>query len=363
VRALACLVVLMNCILLRSYASTPAQPQPLASLELSLLLPTGSGEPHWMTVAFASETSIAIGLCPRVETEKCSLSLVRWDTGVLRPFAQTLLYEEGAYLHPVTEGRILTTGLGSRPALYSADLSELLRLPSSIIFISPRGNTVAENAYGNAVSKTERGWKVYRLSAGLELVREGKGSLRSVSDEVVVFQDHDVMRTESLKGIPVGAFSVKPETKCYNNAAILAHDRLYLRVCKGKPIIADFNGRELLKLDRPKGCCDENWSADGRRLLFDYTSRQVSVLRAIGEIAWAATTSGAGEEMDNREKVQVVDTVTGASCFEWRRRFAMGSEAQYGGRSAISPSGEFVAIAADKTLSVYRLPAACETRK
>ena len=76
-------------------------------------------------------------------------------------------------------------------------------------------------------------------------------------------------------------------------------------------------------------------------------------------------TLGAGveDQLDNRQEVQVVDTVTCGLCFDWRRSFAMGSELHFHNTASISPSGEFVAIAAEKTLSIYHLPAVCETRK
>src|SRR5882757_1925697 len=62
-------------------------------------------------------------------------------------------------------------------------------------------------------------------------------------------------------------------------------------------------------------------------------------------------------EDNNREVVQVVDTVTRKSCFDWRRTFPMGGPRRKS--AAISPSGEFVAIKVENTLSIYRLPSEC----
>ena len=59
----------------------------------------------------------------------------------------------------------------------------------------------------------------------------------------------------------------------------------------------------------------------------------------------------------------MAETVTGASCFDWRRSFPMGEELHFFHVASISPSGEFVAIAAEKTLAIYRLPAVCEIQK
>jgi hypothetical protein len=69
------------------------------------------------------------------------------------------------------------------------------------------------------------------------------------------------------------------------------------------------------------------------------------------------------QPFDNRQAVRVVDTVTGASCFDWHRSFPMGTELHFVHVASISPSGEFVAIAAEKTLSIYRLPTVCEAQK
>jgi hypothetical protein len=315
VRALSLLVIWMICIL-GSYASTPPQPQPAATLDLFTLLPPGRGELGWTTIAFVSETSIAIGLCRQSAGDKCSHSLVRWEGGVLRLFAQTPKFSGWVSVHPASDGRILTTWIRSPQVLYSHDLSTSFHLPSFIDVSSQTGRTVATISKG--------GWKIYHLSTTIEPIREGTGSLRSISDEVVVFGN--IMRTETLEGKLLGSFSVKPEEKCYNNTQPLGDNKLYLSDCKSERIV-DFNGTEQLKLRPPKGCCDydNSWSANGSRLLFDYTRRDVSVFRNVGEIALALGTLGAGvgELWNNRQEVRVVDTVTGASCLDWRRSFPM----------------------------------------
>jgi hypothetical protein len=356
VRLFACVVVLMNYIS-SGYASTPANIPDVATLDLASLLPRTHGNLEWTTVAFVSETSIAVGLCAEGKPDKCSLSLVRWEGGVLRPFAQTSVFSVGCSIHPASEGRIFTTRIRSPEVLYSPDLSASLRLPP--LYLSSRsGSTVATITKGH--------WRIYHLGTGPELIREGSGSLRSISDAVVVFQAGTVMRTETLEGKVLGSFSVAPEEKCYNGAEPLSNNRLYLNDCKSERIV-DFNGCEQLKLRPPKGCCDYDvqWSADGKRLLFDYTSRKVTVFRSVGEIALALGTlgAGAGDQFDNRQEVRVVDAVTGGFCFDWRRSFLMGAELHFANVASISPSGEFVAIAAEKTLSIYHLPAVCETQK
>jgi hypothetical protein len=225
-----------------------------------------------------------------------------------------------------------------------------------VFLASPSGNTGA--------GVTKDGWKLYQIGSQMELIREGKGSFRSVSDEVVVFQDGNLMRIETLHGTPLGSFSVKPEMKCYNVAYPLGTNRLYFDDCK-KIRIVDFGGRELSELHPPNGWrAHQFWSRDGKRILFDNFDRKISIVRKSGEALLAIGTLGAGatDEQDNRQEVVVLDTSSGDSCFDWKRSFQEGS-VELPQDAAISPSGEFVAIAAGGTLSVYRLPDVCHRNK
>ena len=100
-------------------------------------------------------------------------------------------------------------------------------------------------------------------------------------------------------------------------------------------------------------------SADGSRRLLDFNDREVPRgQRLLETLRTVATLGMAGPEDVNREVVQVVNTSTRKSCFEFHRSFAMTN-----GRprtAAISPSGDFVVIAAQNTLSVYRLATVCD---
>ena len=137
---------------------------------------------------------------------------------------------------------------------------------------------------------------------------------------------------------------------------------LYLDDCK-KIRVVDFNGKQQTELHPPNGWrAHQSWSGDGKRLLFDNFDRKISIFRNAGETALAVGTLGAGvADGDNREEVMVLDTSTGNSCFDWKRRFPMGTVA-LAQDAAISQSGEFVAIAADGTLRLYRLPQVCAGR-
>jgi hypothetical protein len=89
-------------------ASASPQLQPVASLALSESPAASQVEAAWASVAFTSETSIAVGVCLRdFINQKCSLVLVQWEGGVLQPLAKTLRFDAGVSIHPASEGRIL----------------------------------------------------------------------------------------------------------------------------------------------------------------------------------------------------------------------------------------------------------------
>jgi hypothetical protein len=393
VRVLASLLILMI-FLPGAHASTASVPHPVATLDLLSLLPPGQLDPELTTIAFVSETSIAVRLCAKDKLPRCSLSIIRWEkvgweNGVLRPTAHLQQLNSWAHVAPATDGRVLATcyGLSCNPLLYSPDLSTSLRLPSPLFVVSPSGSTVATITIGGekptpkGFRATHGGWKIYHLAStlgsltpepkALEPIRDGTGSLRSISDEFVVIQDGSTMRTETLDGQLLGSFPVQPDYKCPSQVEPLGDNRLYLSDCKGVRI-ADFNGNPQLKMRPPKGWSYlENrfapnlspWSANGHRILFDYKSREVSSLRNGVSIAFSLASLLEVDLMQccNRQEVRVVDTVTGASCFRWRQSFPMHSNPYVA--PSLSPSGEFLAIAAERTLSIYRLPSICESRK
>jgi hypothetical protein len=332
--------------------AAPQQPRPVATFALSQLLPGGSAASIWGTVAFVSDDSVAVGVCRAPGSTECSLSLIRAKDGVLRPFAETRDLH-GMQLHRFPGGQIVTVPSGEGPAtLYSANLSAGQTL-FPLSHISSSGGILA--------ASTKDGWTLF--DSKLAAIRSGKGSLRSVSDEVVVFQSGVTMRVEATDGKPLGAFPVRSETKCYNTAEIAGDHRLYLDNCKSIRMV-DFSGKIELTLQRPKGYCDQpsqfdRWSADRKRVVFDCSSHKVSFLRGLVDFIHSVSTLGmCCEEWGNREEVRVVDATNGKTCFDWIRPVAMGSE-PFVRTTAISPSGELVAILADGLLAVYRVPAVC----
>lgn len=323
-------------------------PQPIASLALSESPAYTQAQLGWVSVAFTSNTSIALGVCLRTYfAEKCSVILVRWENGLLQPFAQTQEFNSGTLLHAASDGRILGIR-GLSPAVqYSADLSTARELPINLSrFSSPSGKTAAEWARGS--------WKLYRLTDKVELLREGTGNLQSLSDESVLIQDRKVMRVETLDGQRLGSFPMPPVADgYYASTGSLGNNKLYLDDCKSVRVV-DFDGKTISEIHPRKGCSmgDTASSSDGSRILFDYTNRKVNGFRHIIENVQTVTTLGMiGPEDVNHEQVSVFDTASGKACFDWERSFPLTySQVR---SAAISPSGTFVAIVADDRLSMY----------
>lgn len=350
-RVVTSLLMLAGC-LLGDAAGVSRSADPAAQLELSQLLPNRAGSVS-ATLTFISNTSLAVCVCSGYT---CSLSLIRWIDGTLGVVTTT--HDFGPILmnrHRTPGDSVLAIGVTGSTVLYSSDLSSRRAL-QPVSKVSSSGRISAQSVRG--------GWQLYRFDEA-QAIRSGKGSVRSVSDEVVVFQEGNTLHIETIEGSPVGSFRVPPESKCYTQALVLRDDRLYLDDCKAVRLV-DFGGRTTVKFekpkDRPTSSFDFDRSADGSRLLFDSWSRKVSFWRNAGEIAVALATfgMGVGDEEDNREKIRVTDSTSGAVCFERHRRLPLGMASFYY-TAALSPSGEFVAIAADGTLYIYRLPAVCES--
>jgi hypothetical protein len=169
------------------------------------------------------------------------------------------------------------------------------------------------------------------------------------------------MKVERLDGRRLGSFPVSDEVSAFH-AALLGNNKLYLPDCRRTVRVVDFEGKTQLKIHQ-SGLCgqgDTTSSADGRRMMLDFTDHKTFGMQHVLENIQTITSLGmVGQEDFNREEVRVFDTITGKSCFDWRRSFPMTySQVR---SAAISPSGEFVAIAAGDTLSIYRLPAVCES--
>jgi len=331
-------------------------PKPIAQIELPQLLPVR--EEILANVAFVTDTSIAIGLRAKYAGES-KLTLLEWKNGELRPVASTRDFGLDILNLHRSPGGILAVGVTGSAFFYSADLSS--RRPIERVHgISPTGTIV--------LHRTKDGWQLQRFDSHEEVLRRGHDELLSVSDDVVAVRQKTVLSIETIDGRVVGSFQAPAESKCPAHVRILAGGRLYVDDCKGVRIV-DFNGNTKLRMRRPKGWSANRIgfdpaSADGNRLLSVNFSRKISFLHRAGEILVAITTLGMGvsDEVDNREEIRVVDTRTGGMCFDRLRSFPMGWASPFENVAAISPSGDFVAVATDRHLSIYRLPSMCASQ-
>lgn len=354
-RSLRLVAALISCTV-SCLASDPPLPKPIATLALAEMNSFPKRESDWVTITFLSESSIAVGRCRHdCASKECSLAIVRWENGTLRPTAQTAAFDSGLAIHPAGAGKIFA-GQPWLPTTveYSADLSSVRNLPIHLWDVSPSGAIVAEGGRNS--------WKLFRLTDGLETLRVGTGDIPSVSDEAMVIREGKAIRVETLDGKRLGSFSVSDEVWGFH-AGLLGTNKLYLPDCGNTVRVVDFAGKKQLTIKQP-GLCgqgDTGSSADGRRILFDFTGHKTSGLQHVLESIQTITSLGMiGPEDYNREEVRVFDTVTGESCFEWHRSFPMTYRQIRS--AAISPSGELVAITEGNALSIYRLPAVCEGR-
>jgi hypothetical protein len=332
-----------------SFASTSSPAEAIATLDWSQLLPVGHEEPFWATVTFRSESSIAVGACRLVHcSTQCSLSLVTFENGSLRVESRTFALEAGSSIHRARDGRLLVNHRLDETTLYSADLSTSQKLPTHLWLISPSGKSAAE--WGRSSSK------IFRFADRPELLRDVAGNLQAVSDDIVVVQDDKNVRVEDIGGQPLGAF-VLP-SRYWAHAVLLGGSRIYFDDCR-KSRILDFAGKRLLEM-HPRNVCGQvaGASTDGTRMLLDFNYRKVPTLQHILDTAHTISTLGMiGPEDVNGEEVEVIDTLTGKACFDWRQKFPLTNGRMRS--AAISPSGRLVAIAGISKLVIYEVPAAC----
>jgi len=159
-----------------------------------------------------------------------------------------------------------------------------------------------------------------------------------------------------------------PEGLTFSTVTFLSNTSILVRECpmtdkssKCAPSIFRWERGQLERDAKipPKDLKSSQVSFDGSRRLLDFDEREVSAWQHMLEIARAVATLGmSGPEDVNREVIQVFDTKTRRSCLEWIRVFPMTYTRPHS--AAISPSGEFIAVAIENRLSVYRLPNTCE---
>lgn len=335
-----------------AYAGEP--PKAVTQIDLSQLL-SGVKEDNMASVAFVTDSSIAVGVCTMYGLE-CQLSLLELKNEELRTVASTRDFRREVLNLHRAPGGILAVSMTGSGYFYSADLSSM-HLVEHVRSISPSGQIVLQ--------RTKDHWQLRRVDSFDKLIRGGQDELLAFSDQVVVLRPKNALQIETIDGKIIGRFRIPGESKCPAHVHILGSDRLHVGDCKGFRIV-DFNGDTKLRLRGAGGWPAnpigfEPASADGKRFLSVNFDRKVSFLRHAGEILIAITTLGMGvsDEVDNREQIRVVDTTDGSVCFDRLRSLPTAGTGAFENIAAISPSGELIAIVTDRYLSVYRLPATC----
>lgn len=191
----------------------------------------------------------------------------------------------------------------------------------------------------------------------------GTGRIVARSDSAVAFLQHGVIRIENMQGKNLGTFTVSIPDNEVPTAHLLGTDRILIQR-SGQPEIRDFSGRVLSKFKKP----DSGYgryvaaSSDGTRLLYDVLTRHVGFTQTMKEDLLLLPSMGMEADgfAPNGELVRVIDAGSGNNCFEWRT--SGGLPIQLYEHSAIDPSGHFVAIIANRFMSIFKLPDRCDRR-
>lgn len=213
----------------------------------------------------------------------------------------------------------------------------------------PRTDIVAEGG-----AKAE---KLFRLTTPPTPISRGAGELLAVSDDLLVYETTDAVRTVTADGVTRGSIPITPGSRYFNNVEIAGPRRLYFSAA-GEEHITDLTGKMIVRLQPPAGWgFRHGWNSDGSRLLFDRYLHNVSVgKRIVGAIVDAL--GSVFPEEANAEVVRVIDVSTGATCLNLESPDALlGQAGKY--HADLSPSGGLVAVATLRELAVYRLPTTC----
>jgi hypothetical protein len=311
--------------------------------------------PYRRTVAFISDSSIAVLLCGQQNLTGCRLIVADFSNGKIKVRTETTISGSASEVRRVDgQGIMVSFDFKVGHRLYSPDLTILQDLPNPWR-ISISGNVIA--------SRTKEGQvEIYRIDGSRPLkisVVESGGELEAVSEDYVVLREGNTIHTKTIKGPSMGAFKVKSPTKCATEVELAGAGRLYLQSCLHDSMV-DYEGNTITHLRAPNGWgWRRGWNEDGRRLIYDYYKRRVSFLRNARETAVAVATLGVGavDEIANGETVRVVDTATGNICFEWNSPRL--PEIAIGYHADVSPSGKYAAVITDDSLSIYALPESC----
>jgi len=313
------------------------------------------------TLAFASEDTIAIARYPGADTVSRVIITIDWRNGKLQPLKSRSLpiYGGGGRfenLYGISNGNILSD-VTPHPELWSRDLRMLEEVPIGVLHPpAPQSGMAAEWV-------SFKQWNLYRLGPPAAFVRSGPGEILSASNDFIAARgDNDLRIENAISGVVIGSFRIKPRSVCQQWATILGRDRLMLTECNGARVV-DFHGKERINVPRGDG-----WgfrygvSIDGSRVLFENFTRRIPTSQRISEFFESIVSLGMGPPVNSKgEEIQVVDTKTGAICFDLDspdRQFGNAGETH----ADLSPSGRYVAVVDGSELRVYSLPASCATR-
>lgn len=318
------------------------------------------------TLAFISDDTLALLLCPPNLASNCQLVVLQLSGGHIQLLAHKADFHSGTVLFRSSEGLVLDPNVYGQPTrLYSRDLNtdgQISDQGSISVRISLSGGTIAVWTKPSG-SLQDSHWTIYRVrfspSPVVEKIKEVAGHLQDVADDLLVMRVGDTIQTETMDGKVVGSFQVKPRSKAETDVEFAGKERLYVATWHHDRIV-DLNGKELVKLRAPDGWgFRHGWSTDGSRLLFDHYTRKVPLPRSVGEDILLMGTLGVGavDQDDNGEAIRVLDTVTGKTCFDWKDPKHLIDAGRY--HADISPDGKLVAVVVGGTLTIYALPDSC----
>jgi hypothetical protein len=345
-------VVLLCCA--PGFAAEAGRPNAIATLDLHSQLPAAI----YTTLVFANEETIGVAGYPGSNGPLSgTIALIEWHDGKLRPLqSKPIPLDRAAFtgeLHVVSGGNILSA-VTATPQLLSLGLTGTTDVPIKGIYrVALRGDTAV------AAAGFEK-WNTYRLGSPLSPLRTGRGEVLSVSDDLIVVREDHKLRIERIDGTVEGL--LEPQSVCDEQAMLLGRNRLLMNGCN-KDRVVDFKGKQLSTMPARDGWgLRQGLSLDGNRVLFDDYTRRISVLQRVHEFFEDLISLGMGVPVESKgEEVRVVDTETGAVCFDLDSPDHQFGRA--GGYHAdISPSGHYAAVVERTNLSLYSLPASCAAR-
>jgi len=312
-----------------------APPLPLYTIDLSPLVSQEITTSLLGTVAFLTNQTLVVGMCGK---GGCILTTFDLTEGKPRQIAQLNGVEYYCAIHRAGDGGVLLASVRRGKEKGAVHLSRDL-LTSQWIPTAPG------------------------ISAAGEKIPQGSGRLLAHSANAAAYLDQGTVRIQGIDGKLLGSFAVgSPSEKFIPTALFLGEDRLWFQK-DGSPKILDFNGKVLLKLDKPDGWGNRmGKSDDGTRLMYDRFTRHVGLVQTIKEDALILPTMGMSTDGDvpNGEMVSVIDTVSGKRCFEWKGKEKLLSIGGY--HADIDPSDRLVAIMTQGSLDIYKLPDVCSEK-